>query len=144
MTRYAVVALLVLAACAAERHASPPAPDVVSMAKPLASIHAAVDRAIDAHDYETARTTLLAALTPEVEPVEQQDLLQRLAWVELQANALDAAHDHAAGALALGHTDALTYGNALVVGRLVAVARGEADRAASLAAQLRAIPPPSP
>jgi hypothetical protein len=110
----------------------------------LASTHAEADRAIDAHDYENARAALAAALPSASDATDRQDLLQRLAWVELRANTLDAAQEHASQALALGHTDALTYGNALVVGRLVAAARGETQRAASLAAQLRAIPPPIP
>lgn len=92
----------------------------------LVSAHVTADDAIDANNLDAARTALTSALVIEAPPPARQDLLQRLAWVELNLGLMNDAREHAdqALAMALDADDPSGRSNSLVVRHMIATRAG--------------------
>lgn len=102
----------------------------------LVSAHVTADDAIDAGNLEAARTALGAGLAIDAPAPARQDLLQRLAWVELKLGLVNEAREHADQALTFIEHDRGSQANALVVRHLIAVRAGDQPTVDALTEQL--------
>lgn len=88
--------------------------------KELVSVHVTADDAIDAGDLAKAHAALMTGLAIDTSAVARQDLLQRIAWVEIKQGNLKDARVHADQAVALDDDDSSSYASALVSRYIVA------------------------
>jgi hypothetical protein len=86
----------------------------------LVAAHDKADAAIDAGDLRSAREALLAGTSTHSTMMARQDLLQRLAWVEIRLGLTAEAIKHADEAIALDDDDERSYANALLVRHMIA------------------------
>lgn len=140
MTRITLIAALIAAvaclACVAPPAEAPPPPEPWGNA--LTAVHATADQAIDAGDFQAARVALSQAVSASTPIGAKQDLLQRLAWVELKLGLIREAEQHADRALALENHDERSHANALVVRHMIAVQLKDQAKVDALIEQLLA------